>query len=243
MIVKNLSNAFRKQDWLQVILELGLVVSGVFVALQFDNWNEDNNNQQALTEVLLRVSSELDLNENVINEYRTRIEQGQQTRDKAREALNTCDESDEARLAINQGITLLTGDFSPALSNETLPQLNRRDPYLDLLSTDFRWALAVYSNHIHEEQQQLMFNAGLRWDQHVIKHPFIGADLSKVTTGFLLSPDLPMSVICKDAKFSRQYFITSVFLDSTQARLERFRERMNEFREILNAEIASRDAD
>jgi hypothetical protein len=242
MIVKRIATAFKQQDWTQVVLELVLVVLGVFVALQFDNWNEDNNNQQALKEVLLRVSSELELNENVINSYQARLEEVQSLRDKAREALNTCDESDEARTAINNAITMLTGDFSPSLSNETLPQLNRRDPYLDLLSSDFRWALAVYSNHIHEEQRQLIFNAGLRWDQHIIKHPYIGADLGEESVGFLLSEDLSMSEICNDAKFSRQYFITSIFLDSTLARLERFRQRMNEFKTILDAELAMRNA-
>lgn len=241
MIIKRISKSIKQQDWLQVILELALVFMGVFVALQFDNWNEHNNNQAALTEVLLRVSSELDLNENVIKEYRKRLEDGQALRDKARDALSTCDESKEAREAINGAITLLTADYSPSLSNETLPHLNRRDPYLDLLSSDFRWALALYSNYIHEEQQQLMFNAGLRWDQHIIKHPFIAADLSKETKGLLLSPDLPMSEVCADAKFSRQFFITSIFLDSTLARLERFGNRMNDFRSKLDAELASRN--
>ena len=217
-----------------------LVFLGVFVALQFDNWNEDNNNQKALTEVLLRVSSELDLNENVINDYRKRLEDRQSLRDKARQALSSCDESVEARTAVNDAITLLTADFSPSLSNETLPQLNRRDPYLDLLSSDFRWALAVYSNHIYEERQQLMFNAGLRWDQHIIKHPFIAADLNQETSGFLVPTDLSMSEICNDARFSRQYFITSVFLDTTLMRLDRFRQRMNDFRTTLNAELATR---
>ncbi|GEM_PF-2024174 len=243
MIIKRISSAIKRQDWLQVTLELLLVIVGVFVALQFDNWNQNNSNQEALTEVLIRVSSEIELNESVIDDYKTKLEEVQSIRDKARNAVASCDESDEARNAINQAITLLTGDFSPSLSNETLPQLNRRDPYLDLLSSEFRWALAVYSNHIHEEQQQLMFNAGLRWDNHVIKHPFVGADLSAQSMGMLLTADVPLNEVCRDAMFSRKYFITSIFLDSTLARLERFRERMDTFKVTLDAELATRDID
>jgi hypothetical protein len=49
-----------------------------------------------------------------------------------------------------------------------------------------------------------------------------------------------MTDICADASFGRQFFITTIFLDSTVLRLERFSDRMNTFREILEAEIASR---
>ena len=171
---------------------------------------------------------------------KARVELRSEARAAASQALQTCDASPEARTSINQTLADLTGDFSPSLSNETLPQLNRRDPYLDLLSSEFRWALAVYSNHILEEQRQLQFNAGLRWDQHVMKHPFVAADFSETSTGILIDPRRSMAEVCADAEFSRQFFVTIIFLDSTVLRLERFRERMNAFREVLDAEIGRR---
>lgn len=240
MILRQMAHALKERDWGLVFIELALVFAGVFVALQFDNWNADRRNQAALTEMLERVSSELELNSSVIQSMNERIDRGRSDRELARRALSDCDDSEAARDAINRTLTDLTGDFSPSLSIETLPQLNRRDPYLDLLSTEFRTALAVYSNHIQEEQRQLQFNAGLRWDQHVMRHPFVAANLGELSPGLVLDTQLSVSEICGNASFSRQFYVTFVFLESTKYRLERFSERMQAFRETLDAEIASR---
>lgn len=240
MIINRMAKSLKQRDWGLVIIELALVFAGVFIALQFDNWNTHNRNQAALTEMLERVSAELDLNDDVIESMRERVDLRRERREMAKRALQTCDDSAEARAALNLTLADLTGDFSPSLSNETLPQLNRRDPYLDLLSSEFRWALAVYSNHVQEEQRQLLFNAGLRWDQHVIKHPFVAADFDAGSSGVLIAPDVSMADVCEDASFRRQFFVTMIFLESTVMRLDRFRERMNTFREILTDEISSR---
>jgi len=240
MIINRMAKAMKQRDWSLVIIELALVFAGVFIALQFDNWNTHRRNQAALTEMLQRVSAELDLNVEVIDQMRERIDRGAGSREIAQQALSTCDDGPDARAAINQTISFLTGDFSPSLSNETLPQLNRRDPYLDLLSSEFRWALAVYSNQVQEEQRQLQFNAGLRWDQHVMKHPSVSADLTGALGGLYISPEVSVSSLCNDASFIRQFFVTSVFLDSTLLRLQRFSDRMEEFRIVLDAEIANR---
>lgn len=240
MIINRMAKAMKQRDWGLVFIELALVFAGVFVALQFDNWNTHQRNQAALTEMLERVSSELDLNVDVIESMSEKIDEGRARRDLTRKALDTCDNSPEARIVIGQTLTELTSDFSPALSHETLPQLNRRDPYLDLLSSDFRLALAVYSNHVQEEQRQLQFNAGLRWDQHVIKHPFVAGDLSDESVGLMIDPQISVAELCTDASFMRQYFVTFIFLESTLMRMQRFQDRLTVFRDVLETEIASR---
>lgn len=40
MILRRLSEAFRKQDWFTVMIETLIVVFGVFIGLQVNNWNE-----------------------------------------------------------------------------------------------------------------------------------------------------------------------------------------------------------
>ena len=40
MILRRLTTAFRKQDWFTVIVEIMIVVLGVFIGLQVNNWNE-----------------------------------------------------------------------------------------------------------------------------------------------------------------------------------------------------------
>lgn len=40
MIFRRLTHAFRKQDWFTVVVEIMIVVLGVFIGLQVNNWNE-----------------------------------------------------------------------------------------------------------------------------------------------------------------------------------------------------------
>ncbi len=40
MILRRLVTALRKQSWLTVVLELVVVVVGIFLGLQVDSWNE-----------------------------------------------------------------------------------------------------------------------------------------------------------------------------------------------------------
>ncbi|MEL7283304.1 MAG: hypothetical protein AAGJ68_02285 [Pseudomonadota bacterium] len=126
------------------------------------------------------------------------------------------------------------------MASTTLEQLNRRDPILELLSSEFRLEIGVYTNAILEEQHQLAFNAGLRWDQHVIKHPHVTANLGNYDDPSAITLAVPMSTVCQDSKFRRQFFITAVFLDSTRTRLTAFKAKMDAFRDALAAEVTRR---
>ncbi|MEL7109474.1 MAG: hypothetical protein AAGL99_09410 [Pseudomonadota bacterium] len=126
------------------------------------------------------------------------------------------------------------------MASTTLEQLNRRDPILELLSSEFRLEIGVYTNAILEEQHQLAFNAGLRWDQHVIKHPHVTANLGSYDDPSAIAFAVPMSTVCQDSKFRRQFFITAVFLDSTRTRLTAFKAKMDAFRDALAAEVTRR---
>ncbi len=40
MILRRLATSIRKQDWFAVVIETLIVVLGVFLGLQVNNWNE-----------------------------------------------------------------------------------------------------------------------------------------------------------------------------------------------------------
>ncbi len=186
MITRRIATALRKQDWVVVLIELILVFTGVVVALQFDNWNTVNRNQRELTEMLERLDDELDLNSTVITSLGARVALNEEIRTQTVTSIESCETSPEVRTRLNATLNDLTGDFSPLLSANTLVQLNRRDQFLDLLTPEFRTALGVYTNQIEEERAQLQFNANLRWDQHVMKHPFVSANLTDLMQGIQL---------------------------------------------------------
>ena len=46
MILRRITDAFRKQDWFPVAVETLIVVFGVFIGLQVNNWNEERKNHK-----------------------------------------------------------------------------------------------------------------------------------------------------------------------------------------------------
>ncbi|NRA30887.1 MAG: hypothetical protein HRU11_11600 [Parvularculaceae bacterium] len=59
MILQRVSKAVREQNWFTVAIELMIVTTGVFLGIQFGNWNEqraDDRREQAYLERLQRAS-------------------------------------------------------------------------------------------------------------------------------------------------------------------------------------------
>jgi uncharacterized protein YnzC (UPF0291/DUF896 family) len=60
MILRRLTDAFRKQDWFTVAVETLIVVFGVFIGLQVSNWNEERGLTQKEAVVLEALSQDLE---------------------------------------------------------------------------------------------------------------------------------------------------------------------------------------
>ena len=58
MILRNLADAIREQNWFTVILEILIVVVGIFIGLQVDGWNEGRKKQQDIEVQLLRIADD-----------------------------------------------------------------------------------------------------------------------------------------------------------------------------------------
>lgn len=62
MILRRLSTAVRQQDWFTVLVETLIVVFGVFIGLQVNNWNTANTaratERQLLSQVQRGLSAE-----------------------------------------------------------------------------------------------------------------------------------------------------------------------------------------
>lgn len=100
MILRRLANAVREQNWFTVIIEFTLVVAGVLVALQLDNWN--NERQTRLEEQRL-VSQLLDELTFAIDAKRQWIAQTEVNNNALEEAIYIVQETDpDSRLSHKQ---------------------------------------------------------------------------------------------------------------------------------------------
>jgi hypothetical protein len=59
MVLRNLAGRVRERDWQAVVIEVLIVVAGVFIGLQVSNWNEDRKEAARGDEYLLRLNAEL----------------------------------------------------------------------------------------------------------------------------------------------------------------------------------------
>jgi len=59
MILRRIADAFRRQDWFTVTIETLMVVLGVFLGLQVNNWNEARVEGERSREYLSRIRAEL----------------------------------------------------------------------------------------------------------------------------------------------------------------------------------------
>lgn len=60
MILRRLTTALRKQDWVTVVIETLIVVFGVFIGLQVNNWNEARAEWAEETELLKALQQEIE---------------------------------------------------------------------------------------------------------------------------------------------------------------------------------------
>ena len=58
MIIRKLADALREQNWFTVVLEVMIVVVGIFIGLQVDGWNEGRIKQQDIESQLLRIAED-----------------------------------------------------------------------------------------------------------------------------------------------------------------------------------------
>jgi len=61
MILRRLTNAFRKQDWFTVVIETLIVMFGVFLGLQVNNWNQARFERADTRNVLERLERDFEL--------------------------------------------------------------------------------------------------------------------------------------------------------------------------------------
>jgi len=59
MILRRIIAHFRKQDWFTVLVEFLIVVAGIFVGLQVNNWNEAARDRRAETQYLSQLRGDL----------------------------------------------------------------------------------------------------------------------------------------------------------------------------------------
>ena len=76
MILRHLADAIRGQNWFTVLIELTVVVVGIFLGLQIDDWNEQRKENSLERGYIERLAAEVDAN---IAVYQAAIQRAEET--------------------------------------------------------------------------------------------------------------------------------------------------------------------
>lgn len=100
MILRSLARAIAQQNWFTVVLELAIVILGIFIGLQVTDWNDDRKAAQMETVYLGILRDDgLAMREDLLGLI-ARREQRRDTMMLGLRALETCDESGDAVAAV-----------------------------------------------------------------------------------------------------------------------------------------------
>ncbi|MEM8994188.1 MAG: hypothetical protein AAGF23_05285 [Acidobacteriota bacterium] len=240
MIFRRRNPIAQLTGWTGVALEFLLVLFGVLIALQVNNWNTGRVDKDRAGKTLSLLRSEVEANIAAIDDRLALIEGTREVRQSGLTALSACDPSPAGRKAVGDAIGQMTGVLIPYLVDISLLELARQGRFLDLLSNDFRAALNVYSGRLSGEREQLAINYNLMWAQHIVNHSTVGIEMAEadIRSGVFVVGE-SVEVLCQDGEFKRQFSMTEGWHQSAKLRMQRFRGWSEDFLAVIDKELAS----
>ncbi len=245
MILRRLADAFRRQDWFTVAVETLIVVFGVFIGLQVNNWNSDRAARSAERGTLIRLYE--DFAESHTGQTRDIAFLEQQLADQALilTALDACAVAPGDDLVFQRGVSEL-GYINP-------PRIYRRT--IDELASAGRTDL-IRNNDLAEELARIV--ALLEWRSWGFEQVVMSAqhfryiiearvrhDISRIVPDPFIpnhsgGVDYDIAALCADPAISSAVSAISYV---TIERLEAYRPLLEEysaFMLLLDAELKSR---
>ncbi len=153
MILRNLAEALREQNWFTVVLEVLIVVVGIFIGLQVDAWNEVRKDRLSEHRYLERMYDELALDIESIEES---IRIAEIRRDMGQLLLRALDDPalvradpDEFLRAIEQAAYT----FSPTINDHTFDEIKFAGNMAIIRDEELRSGLSAYYKLIERYDQ------------------------------------------------------------------------------------------
>lgn len=143
MILRKLAGSLRKQDWFTVVLEITIVVVGIFIGLQVDSWNNERKDREAESQILTRLHADM---VGTLEDQRENADWDQQ-RIEAQEvllrSLRSGELKNEDRKLFDEGLMFL-GQINPLrLRWATVEELKSTGTLTIIRSTELRGSMGI----------------------------------------------------------------------------------------------------
>lgn len=209
MLLRRFSRHIGEQNWFAVVLDFFIVVLGVFIGVQLGNWNSARADRAAYEDALGRYRAELAINLETLETENANIMMGLEVVRAGIDALQSCEDSEEATDAINRSINLALGTFGISVRDSALRELTTSPRLLALKADDERRRLSDTAHIVDVYSREAAFIETIPLQKRLQDNPLIsvGAPVTVQTTYFgqdfsrvnrMLQLDVPVSIACAD---------------------------------------------
>ena len=153
MILQRLADAIRNQNWFTVVLEIFIVVVGIFIGLQMDGWNEQRKDRGLEQRYLERIYNELALD---IAEFDYGISLAKTRRSMGELLLEALDDASVVRA--NPAAFIISVEqagytFLPLVNDSTFEELKFAGDLSIVRDEELRASLTAYYRQIEQNSQ------------------------------------------------------------------------------------------
>lgn len=168
MILNTLASSLRKQDWFTLLIELFVVITGLFLAFQVDRWWEERGNQALEADYINRLHEEVSTD---IDQLRFAIELAEIRQDLTQFLADTVQNPDVARTQparFAAAVIQSAYTYTPPLTRHSFDDL-RSTGNMGLIDDDtLRLALYDYYDFDEGQRQYMTLNFMVEFRQFTL---------------------------------------------------------------------------
>ena len=235
MILRKLANAFAKQQWSIVFLEIVILVTGIFIGLQVDDWNENRKLRALERDYLLRLYDDIDRSREDASSNIDEMAEQFELQGFVLDRLRKCQLADDEREKFSDGIAQVGQFYPTSLVRDTIDELASVGHTSVIRNQDVRKALADLDRRDERSSSILDYIVNRATPQivYVDSRATIHIEGSE-TDPFAYTPgsmklgavDFDFAALCKDPRYlsamSSIRFMTRVLILGNEGSLRRY---------------------
>ena len=238
MILRRLALALQQQNWFTVMVEIMIVVIGILIGLQVDDWHQRRETRQLYQAALNAFLIESNSNRQLLDDRMRQMEDRIPVLEQTVRHLVRCESAPGIEAALNRVVDMSYRSIRPSQSFVAYEAVASGTRFQEVMSQRFRLQLNSYYSEFLKQHEWLVRNAATidpasRFEATDSVAVVETADDSSVYTQFRWQVDAPFESVCKDQAFVRD-LIAMHAIHSVNLRLAR---EMQGKRDAFDGEI------
>jgi len=247
MLLRRVISHVKAQNWTAIALDFAIVVSGVFIGVQLSNWNAARQTERDYERALARYAAELEVNLETLQTTEQGAIEGLRIVGDAINALQSCEDTDANRAAIEAGIKRSMGTYGLHLRTNALRNLTDNSALLARQSEAERQRFQETRYYVDLFLREAEFVELIPLNERLQNNPmielgppaeretqYVGVDFSRPERTLLLAA--PVDEACKDNLLASSLYTWERWQGALPAVIRVLRSELEDDRDFLKGE-------